>query len=230
MRSLLVLLLFAVPALAADTLKLPAEVRAPAGQPVRVKAETESKKLRWRALDAGLSVVDRDDLADQRTAVVFSCKPGRYRLAAWCCTADGDVTDLVETVVVVDGSPPNPGPGPAPPPPAPGALKDALRAAYAANMDPDKAASLASLAALWRSAVPFAARPEVETVGDLLTLVSKAAAGLTLDKLPGVRQAIAAHLRGVLPTDPAAPLTAAVRTTCAAEFARVAEALEGIAK
>lgn len=202
-------------------LKLPAEVRGQAGALVKVRAETPSKKVRWRPLDAGLVVADRDDVADQRTILVVACKPGRYRLACWT-TAGDDVTDLVETVVVVED-------GPAPP--KPDALLAALRSAYEGETNADKAKHARGLAAVWRAAVGYCQDTELTTAGTLLSIVREAAGKVVPNgALDAVRRRVAEELRASLPTDPDAPLTPELRARAADTFGRIATALEALTR
>lgn len=199
-------------------LRLPAEVKAAPQSVIRIKAECATQKVRWRSLDSGLTLLDRDDLRDQREMRAFACSPGRYRVVAWCAAEGGDVTELVETVVVVAGAPPVP-------PPGPDLFADALRAAYAADAASDKAAALADLATVWRLAVGYARAPQDKTVGELVARVKAASASLAKDRLKGVRQRIAEELAAQF-GNPSATLDGATAEKVAALFDRIAGTLE----
>jgi len=205
------------------SLKLPAEVRGSPGVEILVKAETTAKKVAWRALDPGLMLVSRSRLLDQKEMPVFACQPGRYRLAAWCCAGDGDVTEQQETVVVVEGAPP--------PPPGPTPLTVALQAAYNADPDPKKAELLKDLRAVWKLAPGLCDRrndgSDPATVEALLLIIKKAADGMSRDALKGVRVKIAEELKVALP-DPKAPLTDLTLAAAKALFVRVSQSLEGV--
>lgn len=203
-------------------LKLPPEVRGQAGQPVKVKAETTAKKVRWKTFDPGLTLLDRGDLADPLSMIVFSCRPGRYTLYAWA-SAGEDATELVPCVVVVEEG------GPAPPPPGPDVFLEAVRAAYAA--DPDAATKredMLQLAAVWRQAVGLAKKPAVATVGELMGKVKEAAGTLAEGRLKGVRTRVGEELQTALAADINSPLTGAVQNKVVALFERIATALEKV--
>ena len=72
-------------------------------------------------------------------------------------------------------------------------------------------------------------QPQLQTVGDLLAALQRAAGSLLpADALPKVRAAVATELRAKLPTDPAAPLDAAARERCREQFERVARLLDAL--
>lgn len=180
----------------------------------------------WEVLDPGATVLVPPGSS---VAVFAAAGPGRYRVIA---VAGGK---LVRCVVVVGNVPPGPGPKPPAPPEPIDPLVAKLRAAYAADPGPEKAADLKKLVALYLEAVTFARQDGFATAADLFGAVSAAAASLLpadpttgARRLDGVRRVISAELVNVLPTDPAAPLTEEVRGQAAAAFGRYAKALQGV--
>ena len=201
-------------------LRLPAEVRAAPQTVIKLRAETATQKVRWRSLDPGLTLLDRDDLRDQREMRAFACAPGRYRVVAWCAAGD-DATELVETVVVVEGSPPPV------PPPGPDLFAEAIKAAYLADTGSDKAAALGDLAAVWRLAVGYARSPQDATIGALMARVKAAGNSLARDRIKAVRECIAEELTAQF-GNPAAPLDKDAAAKAAALFDRIATTLENL--
>ncbi len=175
----------------------------------------------WELVDTGATL----EVPPGSTVAVFAAsKPGRYRVVA---VADGK---LVRCVVVV-GSQPEPGPAPGPV----DELTRRLQTAYDADQGGTlRAADLRQLVALYQEAVTFAKQDSFSNAGQLFAEVSRAAASLLPDdpvsgrRLGGVRKVIAADLVTVLPTDPDAALTPAIREAAAAAFARYAKALAGV--
>lgn len=201
-------------------LKLPPEVRGAPQTVIRIRADTNVQKVRWRSLDHGLTLLDRDDLRDQREMRAFACAAGRYRVVAWCAAGD-DATELVETVVVVEGTPPPPAP------PGPDTLAAALKTAYDAEAEPRKAEQVVLLAAVWREAVKYANTPQDQTLDALLTRIKTASASLVPPAaLTGVRRRIAEELAAQLPATIDTPLDQPTRAKAAALFERIAKALE----
>ena len=190
-------------------LRLPAEVRAAPQTVIKLRAETATQKVRWRSLDPGLTLLDRDDLRDQREMRAFACEPGRYRVVAWCAAGD-DATELVETVVVVEGS-----------------FAEAIKAAYLADTGSDKAAALGDLAAVWRLAVGYARSPQDATIGALMARVKAAGNSLARDRIKAVRECIAEELTAQF-GNPAAPLDKDAAAKAAALFDRIATTLENL--
>jgi hypothetical protein len=204
--------------------RLPAEVTAVPGRIVRLAADTPGKVVRWALASDAADLVP---FPDGKIALFSSPTPGRYLVLAW--TAAGDVPGEAARCVVVVGDPP-PGP-PVPPPPPADPLTADLRKLFAADPSPDKAAHLAQLSALYREAVAFADRAEVETAGELAARIRSAAASLLpKDALPAVRKRVADEIARHLPLDGEQPLDAALRQAAADLFARLAAALEAARK
>lgn len=100
--------------LAAQDLKLPAEVQGTPGAFITILAETTGKRVKFVCLDPGLSVFPAELLANPKATVVSGVTPGRYRVLGY--TAAGDLPSEPAICSVVIGQPP----GPVPPPPSPG--------------------------------------------------------------------------------------------------------------
>jgi hypothetical protein len=99
-------------------LVLPKEVAAEPGTFVVVPATTIGKTVTWKVLDAGLTMFPSALLKDSKTAVVIAQKPGKYRLIAVTAVAD-EVSEIVETVIVVGNPSPIPDDGKTDPIPEP---------------------------------------------------------------------------------------------------------------
>jgi hypothetical protein len=203
----------------APPLALPAEVRGRPGRLVVVAAETPAALVRWHACDGP----DRPDLwhpPDGKTLLFCTPTPGRYQLWAWTAVG-GEPTEPVGCTVLIETPEP-------PQPPDPFAA--ALRAAWDAEAGADKAKQRDLLVSLYRVAGEQTVRqPQLQTVGDLLAALQQAARSLLpAEALPKVRTAIAAELQATLPTSAAAPLDAATRDRCGAEFGRVAKLLAAL--
>jgi hypothetical protein len=146
------------------------------------------------------------------------------------------VTKNTEFMFFIGGVTPIPPPippGPVPPIPIPPTpvpvdpLVATIQAAYTADLDPNKAANTASLAGLYHVAAdPTAFDPTVKTVGDLYTRLKVASTNLKLtNAITTVRGQIAVELNKMLPTDPNAALTDAIRKTASETFKRIEYAL-----
>lgn len=212
--------------------------RPPAAKWTEVKAEKDGSvwlksgdKAEWELIDRMNGA--RLDVPPGSSVAVFNAdpaKPASYRAVS----TSGDGKLLRYLIVVGEGGPP-PGPGPTPPPKPVDDLTKLLQAAYLADGGTTKAADLKQLIALYSQAADFAASTTVSTAGELREAVGKAAATLLPDdevtgrRLAGIRKAISTELTSVLPADPDAPLTEAVRSAASAAFSKYAAALKGVA-
>ncbi len=158
----------------------------------------------------------------EMTFLVRPKKPGFYRVVFWT-VGEGDRSFLD----IDAGDSPGPDPGPGPQPPS-SELAKALKAAYAADTSADKAKHLASLAAIYRQAIPFV--DDAKTVGVLMEDIRKVRVNMIGEGLLAVRQVIGKELNAKLPKDLATPLTADLKKLCKDEFTRMAAALEEVAK
>jgi len=118
---------------------------------------------------------------------------------------------------------------PTPPPADPlAALRQTLTAAYQTDPDPSKAEHVKALGELYGEAA-VQVRTSDKAPAAFLAAMRQAANGLIGDAaLPKVRDATAAYLVKLLPTDPAAAWTAESRATAAREFGRLATVLGGL--
>ena len=112
---------------------------------------------------------------------------------------------------------------------APTALAEQLRAAYATDTPTEAGAKdkgRKALVEIYTRMVAAVASPDIRTLGHVQErLKMETNNALPPDVLPGVRKVIGDHLRANLPSDPATPLTAELRTKLAAIFTTVASAL-----
>ena len=123
---------------------------------------------------------------------------------------------------------------PTPPTPTPDditatPLYKAAAAAYGADVSATKTADKTALAGVYRSlartAVPD---PTVATVGDLARVAQQARAAAVGDRLAPVREIFGGDFEPVVGTDPAAPLTPAIKAEVKTRFERYAGILGAI--
>ena len=128
----------------------------------------------------------------------------------------------------IDVKPPAP---PVPPPPTPPAdpLAAALKAAYAADSSPTKAAQALLLAELYKQAATLADDPAVSNTADLMGRILVAAKSLKIDGLLSCRTLIAEECKSIGSVDPPVTLTGDVRAKAKAVFLRVSLAMKGVA-
>lgn len=216
----------------AQSVKLPAELKAEPGEWVVVAAEIDGGPPKWRWSD-GLTEVKLDALfGPEATAKakgrVFKAKAGRYVVEAW--NAKGDAVSDIAACVIVVGNPAPPKP-PDPPRPEPDtALQMTLKQAYALEANPDTN-HLTSLASLYRAAASIAKGGTAATWGQLWKAIGDGAKSLGVSgKLPNVQAAISKELGGRLPVNPLErpnePFAADHAKLCEAEFLRVANTLD----
>jgi hypothetical protein len=151
--ALLLALALAAPLWAADV-KVPAEVKVAPGRLARIVVETKGKDVQY------VNVYDNADIFREYDPAAFVFRfladaPGRYKIGFYA--PDASPSPAAYCWVVVGDAPPPVPPGPTPDPPGPAPdpadpLPKALRAAYAADPDPQKAARAPLLAALYRNA------------------------------------------------------------------------------
>ncbi|MCZ2341039.1 MAG: hypothetical protein LC104_04490 [Bacteroidales bacterium] len=227
--------MFPLPVLVAlaapPSITLPAEVLARPGRLVTLTAQTTGQQVRWLVASEAADLVP---FPGEKTALFCTPTPGRYLVFAWTAAGD-EPSEAARCVVVVRDTPPVPPvPPPVPPPPQPPAppadpLTLALQKLYSEDRSPNKSVHLAQLAALYREAIAFAQRPELQTAGDLAARLKSAAATLLpADALIPIRQRIAEETARVLPVDSDRPLDSATRSAAAALFTRLATSLESI--
>jgi len=208
------LLLLAVQAFAIE-IKLPATVKGAPGEFVTVKACTTGKVVKWVALDKGVALFPQDLLKDTKTAVLTAPEEGKYRLLAYTSDDKGPSDPAYVTVEIAK---------PVPPPP-PDTLAEDILAAFKADAGTDKAADIASLAALYRNAGKILDDPAVTTLGALQAKLQAARRVLVPDDhLVGVRKVVNAEL-AKLGTSASAPLDDTLKAKAKAQFDRIAKAL-----
>lgn len=226
--------------LGGPTLVIAPEVRCSAGEFAFVKAVTEGKVIRWRAVDPGLSVIPAELLRDTKTAVVFALRPGRYRLHA--VTAAGDVpSEIVETLIVVgDGPAPPPGPDPpVPPPPVPpptppdDPLTAELRRAYRSDLsaDPKAAEHARTLSGFYSAMAVHVESGKAATVGDLLSDYREAIPEvLPAGAVPSLRKVCGGETAEALGLEPDKRLDADLKAKAAGKFKALANGLLEVVK
>lgn len=234
----LALLLCSAAAAQAEVLvKLPEEVRGRPGDFLTIKADTECKTVRWVLLDAGPSLLPPELLRDPRTAVLFSLRPGRFRLLAYGAKGD-EPSQPVICLLVIEETGPTPPPGPLPPdpkppsPPMPDQLALKFAAAYKADAGDQavKAQQLAKLIGLYQAMAESTSDDKTrKTIGDVLgDLKQLGSKMLITDSLIELRKLIAGEVAAVLGTDPAPALDSVLRTRAVEAFIRISKALEQV--
>jgi hypothetical protein len=214
-----------------------ADVRAIAGDWIVLRAETDGKIVRWKALDAGIRIAPPElALRDAKTALATSCRPGVYRVHA--VTAKADVpSEIVEFRVTVEGDapPPGPGPGPGPTPPPEPTDPIARRIREALAADPGTPAQkrewAAALAGFYAAMAKHVAADQTATVGDLLADYRNAIpAVLPADAIAGTRRLAGQEVAAIAGEDPERKIDQPLKTKLVDLFTRLASALSVEAK
>lgn len=216
----------------APMISLPATVQGEIGQPIPVPATTNGRNVTWIVMDKGLYLFPVELLKDTRTAVASGGTKGKFRLMALTAIAD-EISQPAFCIVVI-GSIPDPVVpiDPVVPDPIDPAdpLLVAIKTAYAADKDPNKADAKAKLAKVYRTAAKETVDdPNITTWEQLLTIVAtdgKDNVGDPNIVLNGTRKTIAAHFKTVFPTRPPRPLVDPGRQLAADNFNKVALILE----
>jgi hypothetical protein len=223
----------AVQATGSVLIEIPAEVRA-AGDYVTLIPKTDAKAITYVGL-SGIEPFPSEFLKDPRAFVlpVRGLPAGRYKFVAV-----GSLNDVhgkvVFSVFVGDAppGPPDPGPTPVPVPPddiTASPLYKTVSAIYGADQSPTKAADKSALAGVYRSlartAVPD---PAVATAGDLARVAQAARSAAVGDRLAPVREVFGGDFEGLVPADPAAVLTPALKKEIATRLERYAGILGAI--
>lgn len=212
------------------TIQLPSTVKGEPGDFITVKATTNGKIVRWYTPDKGLSVIPSELLRDPKTAIVYSKKPGKYRLLAYTAAGD-EPSDLAECVVTIGEPPPGPDPGPQPgPEPGPvDPLVKKLQDAYNADSDPQKASLPAKLASLYRHGSDIAGSMSIATWDGLFSSMSKQASESGVaGKLSKVQAVIRDEVLSAFPTDRTKPLDQDGRVMAKVALMRAATLVEKI--
>ncbi len=105
MRTVLALLLFLACSFyvsaAPPTLTVPETVEGEAANYIKIVAKTDGKDLKWVSLSKDLKLLPAELLKDNKTAIAFAGKPGKYRLLVVTALADELSEPKIITVVVV---------------------------------------------------------------------------------------------------------------------------------
>jgi hypothetical protein len=204
-----------------------ADVKAAVGDWILLRAETDGKVVRWKAIDRGLRIAPPElALRDPRTTLATAGKPGKYRVV--CVTAKGDVpSEIIEFVVTVEADGPDP---PMPPEPA-DQLSKSLREAF--NADPGEAAEkrehVIALAGFYAAMAKHVATDQVSTVGDLLSDYRAAIPALLPEAaLPAVRQACGKEVATLAGEDPDRKIDPTLKSKLVDLFTRLSAALAAL--
>lgn len=215
--------------LGGPALILAGEVKINVGEFGFVKANTTGKIVRWKAVDAGLSVIPSELLRDTKTAVVIANKPGRYRLHA--VTAEGDIPSAIMEVVIVVGDVPAPGPDPKPPEPVPDdPLTSKLKKAFDSDRSlVDSAKHLATLAGFYEAMANHTKGTSAKTVGELLADYRVAIPTVLPEgSIPALRRACGEEIALLVGDDSEALLDPTLRPKLVDLFTRIQTSLKKI--
>jgi hypothetical protein len=218
-RAALLLMLLAAPVWAdGPKITIPAEIPA-SGDYVVVTPDTTAKAISYVA-QSGVDAFPSSMLRDPRTFVlpVRGLPAGRYQFTA-VGTLNDEQSTATFTVVVGTG-----------PPPAPDAFQQALQTAFGNEGASLKAAQVRMLASFYRTAAATTVNdPNLHTYGELQDTMKLAVKniGLTPGALSGLVRIIASDELRAFP-NPNTTLDSSTRKLAAAEFIRIAAALEGL--
>ncbi len=224
-----------------EAIVVPGEVKGSPLSAIRITAVTDGAKVRWRAIDSGLLLIDG---ADSKTQTVVACRPGKYRVECWSAVA-GEPTAIYLVTVTVSGPdpepipppplPPVPPPGPDPPlpnpphPPTPPV--DPFQAKCQAAYDVDQASAatkrgqLSLMVGLYQEMGKHSQDATITTTGDLLSDYRKVAGSmLSPTVLIELRKLIAAEVAATFGTESAA-LDTAMRSKAVGLWDRLAKTL-----
>lgn len=218
---------------AADDLPPPlrvADVRAAVGDWIVLRADTEGRIVRWKAIDRGLRLAPPElALRDPKVTLATASRPGKFRVV--CVTAKGDVpSGVVEFVVTVEPDGPDP-PAPPTPPPEPepvDPLQRTIREALTSDPgDPAKKREYAAaLAGFYAAMAKHVAADQVATVGDLLSDYRSAIpAVLPEGAIPGTREACGKAVAAVAGDDAERAIDAGLKSKLTDLFTRLSAAL-----
>lgn len=224
-----------------EAIVVPREVKGGTLSAIRIDAVTDGVKVRWRAVDSGLLLIDG---ADSKTQTVVACRPGKYRVECWSAVGN-EPTSIYQVTVTVTGPdpepipppplPPVPPPGPDPPlpnpphPPTPPV--DPFQAKCQAAYDADAAAAatkrgqLSLMIGLYQEMTKHSQDATITTTGDLLSDYRKVAQSmLSPSVLIELRKLISAEVAATFGTESSA-LDATMRTKATALWDRLAKTL-----
>lgn len=211
------------------TLDLPAEVKGKVGAFVTVTAKTDGKIVRWVLMDDGPALIPPHLLKDDKTAVVLSLRPGKFRLLCYTSKDDVPSTPAITLLSFQGEAPPTP---PPPPPPPADLLTQRFQDAYTRDGGdaPLKASQLGANIGLYQAMADHCEKDTtLKTLGDVFSDLQKTAKSLLKDGvLMELRAAIATEVSARLGTDPAMPLDSSTRGRAVATFQRIASALQAV--
>jgi hypothetical protein len=198
-------------------LSLPGTIKGSPGSFIVIKAETNCKSVRFVIIDEGLNLLPAEELADKTHAVV-SGPTGTYRVLAYGALGDA-VTDPVVVTVVIGAAVAKSEPRQT--------LAEQVQAAYAADQDGDKTASVAFMAEVYKQMATAIQKPTIKTSTDARKTLDKALSDLPASKVAKVQALIAAEEDRHYPAQPVT-LTQADRDLLARAFAQTSELLGGL--
>lgn len=210
------MLVFALLAIG-QIMEFPSEFRGELGQFITIKpTKTDGKIIQYYAVDPGLSVFPANLLVDPTATVVSAVQPGNYRLLAW--TAIGDKPSPASLIRVTIGK--------VNPPMPIDSLQLDIESIYAALSEPDKEATRATMAQVYR--VCGEKSKTATTTNDLFLKLQAETQKIPQGKLTPIRRRITTEIEKIVGSDPDAQLTAQQQKTLGELFYRVYVILEGL--
>jgi hypothetical protein len=210
-----------------------ADVKATVGDWIVLRAETDGRVVRWKALDRGVCLAPPElTLRDSKVTLATARKPGKHRVA--CVTAKGDVpSEIIEFVVTVeaDGPDPPPTPTPTPTPEPVDPLVKSIRDAFALDSGDvaQKREYANTLAGFYAAMAKHVSTDQVATVGDLLSDYRAAIPTLLPDAaIPAARQACGQEVAALAGADPDLKIDQALKSKFVDLFTRLSAALAAI--
>lgn len=210
---------------------LPLEVRGKVGEFIMVKATTTGALVRWVLMDEGPAFLPTELLKDTQTAVLFSLKPGKFRVLAYTSINGTPTMPAIATVIVGDSPKPAPPTPPTPPPTPVDPLVMRFQAAYTTSPEPPatKTKQKDLLVGLYQAMAIHAADTNIRTTNDLLGDLKKTAEKLLLpDVLVEVRKLISAEVGAVLGNAGAVAIDEPMRKKAVEIFGKIARSLDSV--
>jgi hypothetical protein len=214
-----------------------ADVKATVGDWIVLRADTDGRIVRWKAVDRGIRIAPPElALRDPKVTLASASRPGKYRVV--CVTARGDVpSDIIEFTVTVeaDGPDPTPPTPPIPNPPSPpepvDPLVKAVRDAFTSEPgDSAKKREYANtLAGFYAAMARHVSTDQVATVGDLLSDYRAAIPTLLPDgAVPATRQACGQAVAALAGADADKAIDASLKSKLVDLFTRLSAALAAL--
>lgn len=211
---------------------------------IPITAVTKGEVVQFVPLDAGLSVFPANLLTDKKTTVVVAGKSGRYRVLAYTSINNMPSNPAITTLIVGNPGPDKPDkpdpdkpdkPDPDKPDPDKPNVKpdqeflDAVKSIYGGLQEPDKAASVKKLVAIYQLGLKEIDNPTHKTTGELFSAVRTFAyKNLPQGKIEPIREMLADKTDTEVGTEINTSLDAATKLKIKNNFNKILTALGGL--